>query len=115
VFAVASVSTEQAPAGGGFPLSVDSIMRGPELVGNPPGNLRWSGDSQRLYFEWLMPKEDVAATWVVGRDGGPPRRLTDAERRLAPRPTASDAAPPHLRHRSQDIVVIDTVANTRPT
>jgi hypothetical protein len=29
-----------------FPLTVDSIMRGPELVGNPPNNLRWSGDSK---------------------------------------------------------------------
>jgi hypothetical protein len=26
-----------------FALTVDSIMRGPELVGNPPNNLRWSG------------------------------------------------------------------------
>ena len=52
----------QAPS---FPLTVDSIMRGPELVGNPPNNLRWSGDSKELYFEWLMPKEDLPATWVV--------------------------------------------------
>ena len=44
-------------------------MRGPELVGNPPNNLRWSGDSKELYFEWLMPKEDLPATWVVARDG----------------------------------------------
>jgi len=88
VFAVASVSTEQTPAPTGFPLTVDSIMRGPELVGNPPSNLRWSGDSQSLYFEWLMPKEDVPATWVVARAGGPPRRLSDAERRLAPLHTA---------------------------
>ncbi|MDP2054234.1 MAG: hypothetical protein Q8L75_11405, partial [Acidobacteriota bacterium] len=56
VLAVASVATEQKPVTPGFPLTVDSIMRGPELVGNPPSNLRWSGDSQSLYFEWLMPK-----------------------------------------------------------
>ena len=52
-------------------------MRGPALVGYPPSDLRWSGDSQELYFEWRMPGEDEAATWVVGRDGGAPRRLTD--------------------------------------
>ena len=32
-----SVSTEQNGAKS-FPLTVDSIMRGPELVGNPPNN-----------------------------------------------------------------------------
>src|SRR5688572_32345563 len=73
----------QAPS---FPLTVDSIMRGPELVGYPPSALRWSGDSKELYFEWRLPKEDVAATWVVGRDGGTPRRLTDEERPSAPLP-----------------------------
>ena len=26
-------------------LTVDSIMRGPDLVGWPPANLRWSADS----------------------------------------------------------------------
>ena len=45
-------------------------MRGPALVGYPPSDLRWSGDSKDLYFEWRMPNEDEAATWVVGRDGG---------------------------------------------
>src|SRR6266849_2867665 len=31
-----------------FSLTVDSIMRGPKLVGYPPTALRWSGDSSRL-------------------------------------------------------------------
>ena len=34
---------ESAPSK--FELSVDSIMRGPKLVGYPPTGLRWSGDS----------------------------------------------------------------------
>ena len=73
-----------------FPLTVDSIMRGPELVGNPPNNLRWSGDSKELYFEWLMPKDDQPSTWVVGRDGGAPRRLSDSRAADARRwPTGS--------------------------
>src|SRR5215208_3337438 len=73
-----------APAAAKFPLTVDSIMRGPKLVGYPPSDLRWSGDSKELYFEWRMSGEDEAATWVVSRDGGQPRRLSDAERRNAP-------------------------------
>ncbi len=98
-----------------FPLTVDSIMRGPELVGYPPSALRWSGDSQELYFEWRMPNEDQAATWVVGRDGGAPRRLTDEERRSAPLP---DGQWDSKRRRTLgvdrgDIVVIDTVSRKR--
>ena len=58
-----SVSTEQNGTKT-FPLTVDSIMRGPELVGNPPNNLRWSGDSKELYFEWLIPKEDQSSMTV---------------------------------------------------
>jgi len=113
--AVASVSTEQKPAPSGFPLTVDSIMRGPELVGNPPSNLRWSGDSQSLYFEWLMPKEDLPATWVVARGGGTPRRLTDAERRLAPLANGQwDAKRRRMLGTDRgDIVIIDTIANRR--
>ena len=67
-----------------FPLTVDSIMRGPELIGYPPTDLRWSGDSKELFFEWRKAGEDQAATWKVSRDGGAPMRLSDAERRLAP-------------------------------
>src|SRR5690349_5223025 len=80
--APAPVKGAKAPrAAGGFELSVDSIMRGPKLVGYPPTGLRGSGDSSKLYFEWRKADEDETATWVVARDGGPPRKLTDEERR----------------------------------
>src|SRR5436189_1908411 len=70
--------------GGGFALTVDSIMRGPKLVGYPPTGLRWSGDSSRLYFEWRRPEDDEVSTWVVLRDGTGLRKLSDDERRNAP-------------------------------
>ena len=41
----------QAVRADAFALTVDSIMRGPDLVGYPPEGLRWSADSQNLYFE----------------------------------------------------------------
>jgi dipeptidyl aminopeptidase/acylaminoacyl peptidase len=114
VLTVTSVSTEQNGAKP-FPLTVDSIMRGPELVGNPPNNLRWSGDSKQLYFEWLIPKDDQPSTWVVGRDGGAPRRLTEAERRMAP---LSNGQWDTKRQRilgvdRGDVVIIDTVNHKR--
>jgi dipeptidyl aminopeptidase/acylaminoacyl peptidase len=107
-------SAQQAPASR-FALSVDSIMRGPALVGYPPSDLRWSGDSKELYFEWRMPGEDEAATWVVARDGGPPRRLSDDERKLAPLTNGLwDAARRRILGTDRgDIVVIDTVTRTR--
>ena len=64
-------------------------MRGPKLVGYPQTGLRWSGDSARLYFEWRRPGDDEAATYVVARDGGEPRKLTDEERRARRRRPAA--------------------------
>ena len=111
VFTTATAG-EQSPS---FPLTVDSIMRGPELVGNPPNNLRWSGDSKELYFEWLIPKEDQPSTWVVSRDGGAPRRLSEAERRNAPLVNGQwDGARRRVLGVDRgDIVVIDTVSRKR--
>jgi dipeptidyl aminopeptidase/acylaminoacyl peptidase len=115
VVAGATLGAEQSPAVSKFALTVDSIMRGPKLVGYSPSDLRWSGDSKELYFEWRMPDEDEAATWVVGRDGGKPRRLSDDERRSAPLANGSwDAARRRILGVDRgDIVVVDTVARTR--
>jgi dipeptidyl aminopeptidase/acylaminoacyl peptidase len=112
------VTTAQQPVSSTplrFALTVDSIMRGPKLVGYPPADLRWSGDSKELYFEWRMPNEDEGATWVVSRDGGAPRRLSDEERRNAPlaNGTWDESRRRILGVDRGDIVVIDTVARTR--
>jgi dipeptidyl aminopeptidase/acylaminoacyl peptidase len=114
--AVGPVVAEKAPAKtSGFPLTVDSIMRGPKLVGYPPSDLRWSGDSKELYFEWRMPDEDETSTWVVGREGGKPRRLSDEERRSAPPANGvwDRARRRALTVQDGDVVLIDTVARTR--
>ncbi|HEY8548537.1 MAG TPA: prolyl oligopeptidase family serine peptidase [Vicinamibacterales bacterium] len=116
-----SVTTMSASAPR-FELSVDSIMRGPKVVGYPPSDLRWSGDSERLYFEWRGREDDETSTWVVSRScladpasGCAPRRLNDEERKQAPPP---DGMPDRARRRvlgvqDGDIVLIDTVAGTR--
>src|SRR4051794_20206381 len=105
----------KAKAAGGFELTVDSIMRGPKLVGYPPSGLRWSGDSSRLYFEWRHDGEDEAATWVVGRDGGAPRKLSDEERRTAPPVNGRwDAAHRRVLFVDRgDIVLLDTATGAR--
>jgi dipeptidyl aminopeptidase/acylaminoacyl peptidase len=108
-------SADQTAAPAAFELTVPSIMRGPDLVGYPPEGLRWSGDSTRLYFEWRKPGEDEAATYVVGRVGGTPRRLTDEERKLAP-PRNGQWDRDHRRVLfvdEGDVVVVDSIAGTR--
>jgi dipeptidyl aminopeptidase/acylaminoacyl peptidase len=98
-----------------FELSVDSIMRGPKLVGYPPTGLRWAGDSSRLYFEWRRPGDEEAATYVLDRSGGEPRRLSDEERRsAAPVGGVWDQAHRRVLFVDEgDIVLVDSVAGTR--
>jgi len=98
-----------------FELTVDSIMRGPKLVGYPPSGLRWSGDSKVLFFEWRKADDDEAATYVVAKEGGEPRRLSDVERKLAPPVNGVwDEAHRRIVFVDQgDVAMIDTVARTR--
>ena len=116
------VRSEASPeAGGGdrtgrFELTIDSIMRGSDLVGYPPSGLRWSADSQKLYFEWRKPGEDRASTYVVGRDGGSPRKLSDEEARMVPPAAAGrwDKARRRVLFVDRgDIVLVDAATGAR--
>jgi dipeptidyl aminopeptidase/acylaminoacyl peptidase len=72
-----------------FELTVDSIMRGPDLVGYEPTRVYWSQDSRRVYFRWKRASEarlKEPDLYVVNRDGGGLRKLTEEE--------AKGAAPP---------------------
>jgi len=83
-FALAQRQTAPAKP---FELTVDSIMRGPRLVGYPPSGVYWSQDSQRIYFRWKRADEarlKEASLYVVNRDGTGLRRLTDEEAKQAP-------------------------------
>jgi dipeptidyl aminopeptidase/acylaminoacyl peptidase len=75
------------PAQKKFVLSIDNIMRGPQLYGYEPADVRWSGDSKRIYFQWKQSSDPTLATpdtYVVERDGSGLRKLSEAEARLAP-------------------------------
>ncbi|HYE75759.1 MAG TPA: DPP IV N-terminal domain-containing protein, partial [Blastocatellia bacterium] len=70
-----------------FELTVDSIMRGPELVGYAPVDVRWSRDSQRVYFRWKQAKDvrwRQPELYVVNRDGSGLHRLSEEETKNAP-------------------------------
>ena len=95
-----------------FELSIDEIMRGPGLVGYPPEGVRWSGDSQRIYFQWKRAgeaEEKPFDTYVVGRDGGGLRKLSDEDLRIAP-PRQANESRDHQRlvySRDGDIFLYD--------
>ena len=95
IVASTALAAQPHSTNGAFPLTVDSIMRGPALVGYPPERPALVGRlHSELYFEWRHPGEDEAATWVVGREGGRPARLSDDERLNAPLPAGQwDAGP----------------------
>jgi dipeptidyl aminopeptidase/acylaminoacyl peptidase len=69
------------------PLDLPTLMRGPAYYGHPQRAVRWSGDGQRVYFEWKQaaePLEKEPSTYVAARDGSGLRRLSDEEARQAP-------------------------------
>jgi len=73
---IAPMAANSRPASAAAPgappaamLTVDSIMRGPKLVGSAPTNVRWSADSSKIYFSWQKAADDRATTYVANRDG----------------------------------------------
>src|SRR5204862_5706708 len=104
------------PPKSGFELTVDSIMRGPDLVGYPPTGLRWSADSQQLFFEWRKPGEREAATYVFGRTGGEPRKLSEDEARNVPPASGGRWDGAHKRVLivdDGDVVMVDAPSGVR--
>src|SRR3954463_15753802 len=72
----------QARPANNFALTVDNIMRGPALVGYEPTGVRWSHDSNRIFFQWKRHGEKEIApmdTYAVNRAGSALRKLPDEE------------------------------------
>jgi len=105
-----------SPVDGGFELTVDSIMRGSDLVGYPPTGLRWAAESQKLYFDWRKPAEEKASTYVIGRAGGAPRKLSEDEVKNIP-PSAGGRWDKARRRvlcvDGGDIVLVDAISGVR--
>ncbi len=101
-----------------FSLTIDNIMKGSALVGTEPAQVRWSGDSARVYFQWKEAKEAVRApldTWVVNRDGSGLRKLTEDEAYLAPPAQVDTNRDQSLSTFAQDgdIVVLENATGRR--
>ncbi len=110
-----STLTFQVAAPKSFPLTVDSIMRGPDLVGSGISATRWSGDGKMLYFNWRRPGERESSTWTIPREGGEPRRLSREEARLAP-PAGGELSRDRKKSlfvEEGNIVLMDLITNER--
>ena len=72
--AVATAAPPLAPQT--LELTVGNIMRGPELVGRSPSDIRFTADGRFILFRWQAPGIDTAAAdYRVPADGGTPERL----------------------------------------
>ena len=69
-----------AARGQDFELSIRSIMRGPALVGESPNQVRWTDDSEWVYFRWRpggLAWDEERSLYRVPADGGTPEKLDD--------------------------------------
>src|SRR5258708_33025509 len=99
LFLLAFLLAFQATPAGKFDLTIDNIMRGPNLYGYEPSQVRWSGDGERIYFQWKQasdPQDKDVDTYVVNHDGRNLRKLSDAETKPTP-PVSGDSTRAHRR------------------
>src|SRR3954462_9154142 len=66
-----------------FDFSIKGIMRGHDMVGRAPSDVRWSADSRWIYFSWnppgTAPNEPLASYRVRAEPGAVPESLTVAK------------------------------------
>jgi dipeptidyl aminopeptidase/acylaminoacyl peptidase len=79
VLMAASTAVAQQPAR--FEFSIANIMRGPEVYGREPQQVRWTPDSRWLYFMWNEPgtdwREPLRSYRVRPDAGARPERMSD--------------------------------------
>ena len=77
--APAAVAAQEAPR---FDFTIANMMRGPEVYGRPPQNVRWTADGRWIYFQWNEPgtdwREPLRSYRVRAEPGARPERVTDA-------------------------------------
>ncbi|HET7187527.1 MAG TPA: prolyl oligopeptidase family serine peptidase [Gemmatimonadaceae bacterium] len=83
LLAPALLGAQAATVAPAFDFSIRNIMRGPELYGRAPTNVRWSADGRWIYFQWNSSgtdwREPLRAYRVRAEAGAQPERLTNAQ------------------------------------
>ncbi len=107
--------TFRMPPEKGFPLTIDSIMRGPDLVGYGITPIRWSGDGSRFYFNWRKPGEKETHKYEITKEGTSPRRLSKEEAKVIAPPNAQSTKDHKLLvyNEGGDLILQDAATNKR--
>lgn len=102
-----------------FDLTIREIMRGPELVGQAPEDVRWTDDGAWLYFRWLPGGSDWQAERELYRvrvPGGGPEPVPESERDSVEVLVASGDVSPdgafRVVERDGDLYLVDRAAQT---
>jgi dipeptidyl aminopeptidase/acylaminoacyl peptidase len=76
-------AAQAAPQRGSFDFSIKGIMRGHDMVGRAPTDVRWSADNRWIYFSWNAPgteaREPLRPYRVRAEAGAVPESLTVAQ------------------------------------
>ena len=78
ILAVALLTIASPLRAQSFDLSIKNIMRGPEQVGAPPEQVRFTDDSRWIFFRWKpggRPWHEDLAWYRVSANGGSPEKL----------------------------------------
>jgi hypothetical protein len=103
-----------------FALTVPSIMRGNELFGREPSNIRWSADDRWIYFNWNPPgtkwDDPLVPYRVRATAGAKPELVTQAHvdsmaPYLADGPITRDGATKAVSARG-DLYLVETKTGT---
>jgi dipeptidyl aminopeptidase/acylaminoacyl peptidase len=101
-----------------FAFTIQNIMRGPEVVGREPSNIRWTADGRWVYFDWLPPGSPWQAPLepyrVRAERGAKPERMARAHMDTAGPLLALGSRSPDRRHRAVahdgDLYLVDVRA-----
>ena len=89
-----------------FDFSIRNIMRGPELYGRTPSNVRWTADGRWIHFQWNEPgtdwREPLRPYRVRAEPGARPQRLSEAQADSAAPYVADGPTSPDRRSRVVD-------------
>ncbi|MGE3468452.1 MAG: TolB family protein, partial [Pyrinomonadaceae bacterium] len=113
-----AASAQTAAPAKKFDLTIDNIMRGPDLVGYAPTGVRWSPDNKMIYFSWKRagePQNANTATYEVNADGSGLRKLTEdeAKQTVPPNGDLSDDKRSIVYSDAGDIFLYDTRSGER--
>jgi len=95
-------------------LSIPQIMQGESFVGYLPESVRWSADSETIYFTWNPQGDTLRHTYQMLFEGGDPERVPLDELRYLPAGGDYTEARDELVYaKSGDLFLLDVATGRR--